>query len=274
MGTKPDKNHRMSGSSQQKRVGVAGTGAIGSAVIRALQKGIPGYQLAAASDIRPDPELKVPYVDFEELAERCDLIIEALPAAAVPALAQEVFKCNRDLMVVSSAALVLYPQILDWHKNSKSRIIVPSGAIAGLDGVAALRESGITYARIASSKPPKGFTGAPYIIEKGIDLNSIKEKTLIFSGNAFKAAQAFPANVNVSATLSLAGIGPAKTQVEVWADPNIQRNTHEIKVESKFSCITCRIENAPDPANPKTSMLAAHSVISTLSALTAPLVVL
>ena len=168
------------------------------------------------------------------------------------------------MIVISSAALLLYPEILEAQKNSGSRIIVPSGALAGLDGVKAMREMGIESARISSTKPPKGFDGAPYILEKNITLSAIEDRTLIFTGNAFAASKAFPANVNVAATLSLAGIGPEKTQVEVWADPAAISNIHEITVKTRFSTLTSRIENMPDPANPKSSVLAARSVIATL----------
>ena len=97
--------------------------------------------------------------------------------------------------------------------------------VVGLDGVLAMRHLGITSARIASTKPPGGYRGAPYIIHKGIDVDQIRIKTLLFSGAATEAASAFPANVNVAATLSLAGIGPSRTQVEIWADPEASANS-------------------------------------------------
>ena len=104
-------------------------------------------------------------------------------------------------------------------------------------------------------------------------LAAIRAKKLLFSGNAHEAAAGFPANINVAVTLSLAGIGPEKTQVEVWADPEARGNTHEIKVESEYSTVTARVENKPDPANPKSSMLAAQSIVALLRGMTEPLVV-
>ncbi|MBK6897300.1 MAG: DUF108 domain-containing protein [Alphaproteobacteria bacterium] len=248
------------------KVGVAGVGAIGRAVCLALSEapGIDGLILHMISDQKTRPEFDIPQVNFAALAHDCDFIVECLPAPAVPALAAEVFKNGRDMVVISSAALLLFPEILETQKNSGSRIIVPSGALAGLDGVKAMREMGIESSKIASSKPPKGFEGAPYVVDKKIDLSSIKTKTLIFSGNALEASRAFPANVNVAATLSLAGIGPEKTQVEVWADPAAVSNTHEITVKTRYSTLASRIENMPDPANPKSSVLAARSIIAAL----------
>ncbi len=248
------------------KVGVAGVGAIGRAVCNALtqEPGIDGLILHRIADQKPCPDFGVRQVDFPSLAEACDLIVECLPSAIVPSLAQEVFRFNKDMIVISSAALLLFPEILETQKNSGSRIIIPSGALAGLDGVKAMREMGIESALISSIKPPKGFEGAPFIVEKKIDLSSIKTKTLIFSGNAQDASKAFPANVNVAATLSLAGIGAEKTHVEVWADPAAFSNTHEITVKTRYSTLTSRIENMPDPANPKSSVLAARSIIAAL----------
>ncbi|MGQ0528173.1 MAG: aspartate dehydrogenase [Alphaproteobacteria bacterium] len=257
-----------------KKIGIAGLGAIGSAVARALAAGIPGYDWVAASEPHPRGDFNIEYVDFEELAKRCDLIVECLPARLVPALTREVFMCGKDMIVISSAALILYPEILATHRQSKSRIIVPSGALVGIDGVNALAQTGIKSAIIRSTKPPKGLAAAPYIAEKDIDLSSLKEKTRIFAGNTLEAARGFPANVNVAATLSLAGIGPERTMVEVWADPAATTNSHEIEVTSEFSVLRARIENKPDPANPKSSMLAAQSIISILRGMNAPLVVL
>ncbi len=255
-------------------VGIAGLGAIGSAVARALIKGIDGFELAAASDVNPKSNFNIPIVDFETLAKSCDLIIEALPPKIVPDLTKYVFEHSKDLVLISSSALLIHRDILTQHQSSKSRIIVPSGALIGLDGVCALAQIGIKSARIATTKPPGGYSGAPFVDKNAIDLSQIMTKTRIFSGNAFEAAEGFPANVNVAATLSLAGIGPENTQVEIWADPDTKSNAHEIWVESQYSKMNARVENMPDPANPKSSILAAQSIISVLKGLSEPLVVL
>lgn len=247
------------------KIGIAGLGAIGKAVARALIKGIDGYELTAASNLLPVDEFDIPYVSLKELAERCDLIIEALPPSVVPALAEEVFIAKKDLILISTCALLMHPEILQSTNLSTSRIFVPSGALAGLDGVKAMREMGIQKCKIASTKPPNGFSTAPYILEQGISLETIDTKTLIFSGNANEAAKGFPANVNVAATLSIAsGFGGEKTQVEIWADPAAKGNAHEITVETAYSHLSARIENLPDPANPKSSVLAAQSIVAAL----------
>lgn len=244
-------------------VGVAGLGAMGRVVAGALAAGeIAGMRLAAVSEAYGDNPFAVLNVDFAALALACDVVCECLPAAAVPDLASVCLPAGTDMIVITSAALLLHPQILTAHKTSKARIFVPSGALAGMDGVMALATSrAVTKARIVSTKPPKGF-----------GRSDITQKTCLFAGNALEAAKAYPANVNVAATLTLAsGLAPEAVEVEVWADPKTTGNTHEVRVESAFSIITSRVEGLPDPANPKTSMLAARSVIATLRRMTAPI---
>lgn len=256
------------------KVGIAGAGAIGGAVCRALEQGITGYGLAGYADLRDDLPFKAPRLDFKALIEASDLLIECLPPAIAPGFIEAVLRAGKDVIVISSAALVIHDDLLNIHKKSTSRIIVPSGALVGLDGVNAMKNTGILNAKIASTKPPKGFIGAPYVDKMNIDLSAIDTKTRLFEGSALEAAKGFPANVNVAATLSLAGIGPEKTRVEIWADPQTNRNTHEIVVETEFSTLEARISNAPDPANPKSSVLAAQSIIAALQGLSEPLAVL
>lgn len=257
------------------KVGIAGVGAIGGAVTKKLlsSEGIDGFALRCICDPNSGEQYNVDNVSLEKLVDASDLIIECLPAAEVPTLASMVFKANKDIIFISSAALLVYPQILDELQNSGSRAHLPSGALCGLDGVIAMKEMGIEHAQIASTKPPLGFNGAPFVMETGLDLTEITEKTMIFSGNALEASKGFPANINVAATLSLAGIGAEKTCVEIWADPVATGNAHEITVKSAYSTLTSRIENMPDPANPKSSVLAAQSIIATLRNMSNALVI-
>lgn len=255
-----------------ERIGVAGVGAIGGAVCRALlsESGIPGLRLAAVADLRP-PGLPVPCLDFDGLAEAADLVVECLPAAAVPALARAVLGRGKTLMLVTSAALLLYPDIRAQAEAGRGRILVPAGALAGIDGVLALANLGIVEARIRSTKPPRAYEGAPHVVAANIDLAAVHEPLLLFEGSAYEAARAFPANVNVAATLSLAGIGPEQTRVEVWADPFATGNTHEIRVDSELCTLRASVTSQPDPANPKSSVLAAQSAIAALRSRTAAL---
>ena len=245
------------------KIGVAGCGALGTIVCNALKEGINGYDFIGISD-KEEKDFGVPNMSFTALAGACDLVVECLPPAIVPDLAHEVLSRDKNLIMISACALLLSPEINDMARESNGRIMVPSGALSGLDAVSALNIAGIDSATIASTKHPRGFKGAPYIEKENIDLESMTQKTLIFSGNAFEAAKAFPANVNVAATLSLAGIGPEKTTVEVWADPDAKGNKHEITVKGGSSTIKTSVENLPDPSNPKSSMLAGYSIVAAL----------
>jgi aspartate dehydrogenase len=255
------------------KIGVAGCGALGSIVAKALQEGIEGYDFVGISDLDA-PDIGVPNMSFSKLAESCDLVVEALPPKIVPDLAEEALSRNKDLMLLSACTLLLSPEILEMNKMSKGRIMMSSGAIAGLDAISALNCAEIDSATISTTKPPAGLKGAPYIVSENIDLDKIDECTLIFRGNALEAAKAFPANVNVAATLSFASVGPEKTQVEVWADPSIKGNRHDIVVVGGTSTIRTSVENVPDPSNPKSSMLAGYSVVAALKKKTGKLVVL
>ncbi len=246
-----------------EKVGIAGVGALGGIVAKALIDGIDGYRLHAVSNLTP-VEFPVPNTDFQTLAEECDVIVECLPAASVPALASDVLSRGKTLVMISSCALVLYPELAAMVEKSKGRIIVPSGALSGLDAVFALNQDKITSSTIISTKPPKGFKNAPYLTEKNINPDDIQKRVMIFSGNVVDAAKAFPANVNVAASLALAGIGPLLTQVQIWADPDAKGNSHEIIVEGPGSVIRSKIENVPDPSNPKSSMQAGYSIIAAL----------
>ncbi len=248
---------------QDIKIGVAGCGALGTIVCNALRDGIEGYDFVGVSDIE-EVDFGVPNLSFAELAEKCDMVVECLPPKIVPELAQDVLKRDKDLMMISACSLLLFPEINDIAAKSNGRIMMPSGAIAGLDAISALNCAGIDSATIATTKHPRGLKGAPYIVSENIDLDKIEGNTLIFRGSALEAAQAFPANINVAATLSFAGIGPEKTQVEVWADPNAQGNCHEITVKGGSSTIKTSVDNLPDPTNPKSSMLAGYSLVAAL----------
>jgi aspartate dehydrogenase len=121
-----------------------------------------------------------------------------------------------------------------------------------------------------SRKPVRGFAGAPYIVENGIEIETITAPKKIFEGTAREAAKGFPANLNVAVALSLAGIGPDRTMLEVWADPAATRNQHRIEVDADSASFSMAIENIPSD-NPKTGRITALSVIAYLRKQRAPL---
>ena len=124
---------------------------------------------------------------------------------------------------------------------------------------------------MVTRKPPGGLAGAPYLTRHGIAVTGLTEPLLVFQGNALDAAAGFPANVNVAAALALAGIGPVRTRVEIWADPGVTRNTHTIKVEAATARFSMTIENVPSEDNPRTGKLTALSVLTCLRGLVSTL---
>ena len=152
------------------------------------------------------------------------------------------------------------------------RIIVPTGALLGLDAVSASAEGIIHSVKMTTRKPPIGLKGAPYLVQNNISVDGLNEAKLVFSGTAREAAAGFPANVNVAAALSLAGIGPDRTMIDIWADPAVDRNCHTIEVDSDSARYKLSIENIPSE-NPKTGKNVALSVLAALRKMHAPMAV-
>jgi aspartate dehydrogenase len=260
------------------RVGVVGLGTIGRRICHALEAGIPGVRLVGAwsrdqakseSFLATLPS-RPPYLSAEELIQAADLIVESATQAALALLAPKVLGAGRDLLVLSCGGLLGRRDWVRLAEDNGCRILVPSGAIAGLDGVKGAREGAITAVTMESRKPPRGFAGAPYVVAQGIDLDALREETLLFEGAALEACRAFPANVNVVAALSLAGIGPERTRIRILAVPGLARNTHRIVLEGEFGRLEIRVENVPSE-NPRTGRLSYLSAIALLRELGATL---
>jgi aspartate dehydrogenase len=166
-------------------------------------------------------------------------------------------------MVISVGALLDHPEIIEQSRQSGCRLYVPSGAIAGLDGIKSASVGRIEHVTHTTRKPPAGLEGAPYLIERGISLAGLEHEKEIFYGSAREACRGFPANVNVTAAVSLAGIGADQTRVRILAVPGLVRNCHDIDVEGEFGKLHVHIENVPSE-NPKTGKLTALSMIRAL----------
>ena len=176
-------------------------------------------------------------------------------------------------MPLSVGQLLDNMELVDRARSKQVMIFVPTGALLGLDAVKAVSEGEVNSVTLVTRKPPTGLAGAPYLIENSIDIDNLQEPMQVFAGTAREAAKAFPANVNVAAALALAGIGPDRTTVQVWADPSVNRNMHTIEVSSDASNFTMGIENVPSEETPATGKITALSVIAALRRLTSPLVV-
>jgi aspartate dehydrogenase len=256
------------------KVGLAGLGAVGLEVARRIEAGIPGLTLAAVA-VRDKEKAKrnlpqvgdrIPVMAAEALAESCDLVVECLPPELFRAIASSVIERGKLFMPLSVGQLLENWDFVARAKETGARILVPTGALIGLDAVRAAGEGTIHSVTMVTRKPPNGLEGAPYLVERGISLKGINAARKVFDGTARDGARGFPANVNVAAALSLAGIGPDKTKLEIWADPAIDRNTHRIEVDSDTARFSMTIEGIPS-ANPRTGRIVPLSTVAALRAL-------
>jgi aspartate dehydrogenase len=247
---------------------------VGLEVARRIEAGIPGLTLAAVA-VRDKEKAKrnlpqigdrIPVIAAEELAESCDLVVECLPPALFRAIASSVIERGKLFMPLSVGQLLENWDFVARARETGARILVPTGALIGLDAVRAAGEGTIHSVTMVTRKPPNGLEGAPYLVERGITLKGINTARKVFDGTAREGARGFPANVNVAAALSLAGIGPDRTKLEIWADPAIDRNTHRIEVDSDTARFSMTIEGIPS-ANPRTGRIVPLSTVAALRAL-------
>jgi len=260
------------------RVAIAGLGTIGRTLARRLADGLPGLTLTAiaardagkARSWLAAQGIECPIVGLDALPQHSDLAIECAPAEILEQICRPMLAAGKQVMVLSAGALLPRPDLIALAKAHGGQIIVPTGALLGLDAVAAAAEGTIHSVRMITKKPPKGLAGAPYLVANGISVAGLSAATRVFIGSAREAAAGFPANVNVVAALALAGIGADRTTIEIWADPTLDRNCHTIAVDSDSARFSLSIENIPSE-NPKTGRITALSVIAALRKMHAPI---
>jgi aspartate dehydrogenase len=258
------------------RVAIAGLGAIGKSLSKHLADGsVPGVVLTAVSAKNHENAKAfvktlahpVKVLKIEELEPEADLVVECAPAEFLGDIIAPFLKKQKRAIVLSVGAILFRPDLIELAKETGGAIMVPTGALIGLDAMVAAAEGKIHSVRMITRKPPKGLAGAPHLIENNISVEGLTEPLKIFTGNAKEAAKGFPANLNVVVALALAGIGPDKTLLEIWADPTVVRNTHTITVDSDSAKFTMTMENIPSE-NPKTGRIVAQSVVAMLRKMT------
>ena len=263
----------------KKNVGLLGCGTIGTQLALAIESGnITNASLLGLFDIvnsnakslksklNSNTEL---YLDFDALINSsANIIIEAASQQAVRDFGKPIIEANKDLMIMSVGALAdttFLAELLDLPAvtNGHSRIYVPTGAIAGIDAIRSVRNL-LDSLTLTTTKSPKALAGAPFLEKSRVNLDAVTKITAIYEGSAAEAVKLFPANVNVAAVLSLAGIGADKTKVRIVVDPQATTNQHEITATGSFGDIKITVNNVTTPGNPKTSFLAILSAIECL----------
>ncbi len=258
------------------KIGLLGVGAIGKTIATALDQKQVDASLVALSDqdcarakqLSSELSTHPPVLPVEEMIDRCELAVEAASQAALSDFVPKALAHGRDMLIMSVGGLLGRDE---WFREANAkgcRIYVPSGAIAGLDGIKSASIGRIDSAELTSRKPVKALAGSKYVLDRGIQLDGMKEDTVIFDGPAEEAARAFPATSNVAASLRLAVDPSAAVRVRVVAVPGGSENVHEIRIQGEFGRLSMRVENVPSKTNPRTSQLAAFSAIATLKNLT------
>lgn len=256
-----------------RRVGLIGCGTIGSALAGALKESFArAARLSAVHDADVDAaaalkrrlHISAPVTSLAGLVRKSDLVLEAASSALVPEIIERCLRANRDLLVMSVGGLLIKDAWRKQIRRSKSRVYVPSGALAGLDGIKAMAIGRLSQATLTTRKPPKSLQSAPYVQQRGFGLDQLTHPLILFEGSPKEAVKHFPQNTNVAAALALAsGLSNDQIRVVVMADPTLKHNRHELDVEGDCGRIHCEI-NSKLSQNPKTSEIAVRSAIATL----------
>ncbi len=265
------------------RVGIIGGGTIARLFLEHIRRGDLGrarvVAIAGRSGRSRGRELakafRVPFVsDLKSLlAKRPDVVVEAASHEAVREYGEPLLRKGVALIVLSCGALcddALRRKLERAAARSGALLSVPSGGIGGLDALKAACIAGVDEVTIAVTKPPAAWKGIAYVEKLGVDLDGLRAPRVLFDGTAREGVPHFPANVNIAAVLSMAGIGFDKTRLKVIADPALKHNTHYIDIKGRTGNISIKLENVPAPDNPKTAWLACYSALAALKAAKSP----
>ncbi|MFW3146052.1 MAG: aspartate dehydrogenase [Thermoplasmatota archaeon] len=208
--------------------------------------------------------------DYQDFLEASDLIVEAASQKVVVEMIPEAVRRGRDVMILSVGALVddeLWEAIRKEAAVKGSKVFIPSGAVSGIDGIFSASKADIECITLTVRKPPAGLSLPPSMHERSAELKSMKGALTLFDGSAREAVREFPKNVNVAATVALAGIGFDRTRVVIIADPSVQRNRQTIEVRGRFGEMKIEMMNQPSTTNPRTSYLAPLSAVAMIEKL-------
>jgi len=255
------------------KIGIVGVGTIGSELaLSCVRRFKDEVRLVGVVDTDEKRErrmmrrlgLKRRY-SLQTLVGASDLVIEAATAQSAYGIAKAALSSGKDVMIMSAGGIISrHREISRLAVLHRSCVYLPSGAVSGLDGLKSASIGRVRRVSLQTRKPPMGFRNAPYIKRRRIRLERIRKETLLFDGSAEKAVRGFPQNINISATLSMAGLGARRTRVKIYATPGIREHVHEVTVEGDFGTMVTVTRNKPSRDNPKTSRLAVLSAVATL----------
>lgn len=263
------------------RVGVYGYGAIGRCVVSRLIEdpahisliGVSSFNQRTLAERLERDNRPVQSFELGELVKEIDVLIDCGRGTNFMSCVKSAQSGSCSIVTVNAAAVLLNHEEIKKIFTSTQRLIVASGALPGLDGVAGLSQGKINSVLLVSSKPIAALQNAKGFKSSGINAADITTATKIFSGSPVEAASQFPANANVAAALALAGAVRDKTRIEIWADPEARYNTHKLTVESEVGCLSVQFEGYPFAENLKTSALTAYSVLAALKKIDASIVI-
>lgn len=265
----------------KRKVAIAGFGAIGKELARRLTDGsMPAFELAVIgardpartkADVAKTLDHPVEVVPSTALVGKASILLECVPTAAFRDVVEPALAAGMTVITVSGAALLDNMDLEKVAAKGGGQLILATGAIVGLDAIRAARFGHIESVKMVTRKPPKSLATAKQVVEDGKDLFKLTAPELLFKGTAREGARRFPANVNVAAAIALAGAGPDRTELEIWTDPAVERNTHRVVVEADTARIEVAIANVPSE-NPGTGRITALSMLAALDRLAAPMV--
>ena len=263
------------------KISIIGLGAIGSFLLNELVRdgrfeivGLSEIDSAVAAKILAELSLSNDLLKpIDELPEETDVYVEAASGAVAKKIAKIALERGKIAIIASVGGLEDIEDLVETAKSTGGKLFLPSGAVAGLDALKAIPRESIESIRMKSTKPAGNLIGTDYVKKAGLELEKIEKPVKVFEGSARDAAKAFPKSANVAATVGLGSVGLDEMMVEIWADPFSNRNRHEITVESGHGTVRTEVSNVPFEINPRTSKLAAYSILATIRSLVDPVVI-
>lgn len=257
------------------RIGFIGCGAIGSRLAKSVKYDLKNHcTISGLYDLAPEKlqnlvkilRLKPGLIkkSVEELIASCDFVVEAIASNETTTIIQKVIHAKKGIMIMSVGKILSTPKILALAEKNHTTVLIPSGAIGGLDIIKSVGANNISKITLTTSKPPSSLSQSDYLTNKGITLSKVKKETIIFDGTVQESIKLFPRNINVAATLALGSQVKNKIRIRIKTSPQFTVNSHEIEVCGTFGRLTLRTDNVACPDNPKTSYLAVLSAIQTL----------